>query len=71
MFAVGERESEGAESVGRVSRRYMRMKPSIKESPIQTCGVRAGRGVGVGDGVFEGLSRMWTSLGEVGVEGGV
>lgn len=70
MFVAGDRECEGAEMVGSVSRRYIRIKPSIKDSPIHTCGVRAAGGVGEGVGGFEVLSRMWISLGEVGVEGG-
>lgn len=34
------REFDGAESVGSVSKRYMSMKPNIRDSPIQTWGVR-------------------------------
>ena len=56
MFVVGARELEEPERAGSVSRRYMRMKPRIKESPIQTCGVRGEGGL---EGVVElGVARM-------------
>lgn len=45
IFVVEDLEWDGEESVGSVSRRYMRMKPSIRESPIQTWGVRSDGGV--------------------------
>lgn len=44
------------------------MKPSIREIPIQTCGVRSDGGVELK--VLLSLPRMWISLEEVGVAGG-
>lgn len=68
IFVVGGLECDGAESVGSVSRRYMRMKPSIRESPIQTWGVRSDGGVELKE--LLSPSSMWISLAEVGVAGG-
>lgn len=70
IFVVGGLACDGAESVGSVSRRYMRMKPSIRESPIQTWGVRSDGGVELKEPLSLPLSRMWISLGEVGVADG-
>ena len=64
MFDVGERGGEGLE---KVSRRNIRMKPNIRESPIQTWGVRDEGGMEA----KEVLSRICTSFTAVGVEGGV
>ncbi len=47
-FVVGDR-------AGRVSRRYMRMKPRMRERPIQACGVREEGDCGE-DGRMEGVS---------------
>lgn len=40
MFALELREFDWAESVGSVSKRYISMKPNIRDNPIQTCGGR-------------------------------
>lgn len=57
---------------GSVSIRYIRMKPRIKEMPIQAWGVRCGFLGSSFDGEgFPGSSRAWTTPGEVGVLGGV
>lgn len=68
IFVVGGLEWDGAESVGSVSRRYMRMKPSIRESPIQTWGVRSDGGVELKELLT--LSRLWILLEEEGVARG-
>lgn len=57
---------EGLEIEERLSSRYIRMNPNIRDSPIQTWGVRSEGGTEVVD-VF---STMCTSLADVGVEGG-
>lgn len=50
----------------RLSSRYIRIKPNIRESPIHTWGVRSEGGAGVED-VF---SAMCTSFADVGAESG-
>lgn len=57
---------EGLEMEERLSSRYIRMKPNIRDSPIQTWGVRSEGGTKVVD-VF---STMCTSFADVGVDGG-
>lgn len=57
---------EGLEMEERLSRRYIRMKPDIRESPIQTWGVRSKGGIEM----VEGFSTMCASSTDVGVEGG-
>ena len=53
-----------------MSIRYMRMKPRIRERPIQAWGVRGWDSGWDEDNVAGGESRMWISLGELGVWGG-
>lgn len=57
---------EGLEIEERLSSRYIRMKPNIRDSPIQTWGVRSEGGTKLVD-VF---STMCTSFADVGVDGG-
>ena len=63
---------EGGARRGRVSRRYMRMKPRIRERPIQAWGVRVEWGLDVWSVDWSSLS-VWvieTSSSAVGVLGG-
>jgi len=75
MLLCGRVGAGGARK-GRVSRRYIRMKPNISERPIHACGVRCGWESSelLEDGevaVELSLLRIPTSPGLVGVTGGV
>lgn len=79
MLLCGRAGAGGARN-GRVSRRYIRMKPNMRESPIHACGVllvldsaESPVGAGAGTAGLEGLSslRMPISPGLVGVTGGI